>query len=46
MPTLAKIRKALELGGNGTFRKTPVHHPISLNRRFPTGATVYLGPSS
>jgi len=42
MPTLDKIREALALGGNGTFRCTPLHHPVSLNNRFPTAAQVFL----
>jgi len=42
VPTLDQIRKALALGGGGTFRHTPLHQPVSLNRRFPTTSSVYL----
>ena len=42
MLSLEMIRAAAALGDNGTFNRTPVHFPTSLNRRFPTRGDVHL----
>ena len=42
MLSLDQIRAAAALREKGAFIRTPLHFPTSLNRRFVTGASVYL----